>query len=239
VGPQGPAAVRARPWEIPGEATGPHPCNDTRNTLMRKAPAPEILGNKFGFWTVTQRVDRGKRFSEYECTCHCGTIRVIGRGNLVQGKTKSCGCMRSSKLSQLRTTHGMGGKPRSKIYSAWSSMMTRCFNERSKSWENYGGRGITACKRWESFENFFEDMGDPEPHQSLDRIDPNGNYEPSNCRWADSKTQTRNRRNVKLNEFIVERLREGAVSPMEVMASTGCSPSTAYAARNGQNWRAA
>lgn len=92
------------------------------------------------------------------------------------------------------------------------------------------------CKRWESFENFLEDMGKPKPHHSLDRINANGNYQPDNCRWADAKTQTRNRRSVKLSEQIVAGLRNGALAPAAVIKSTGCKPSTAYAARRGQNW---
>lgn len=203
---------------------------------MRKTPPKEIVGDKFGHWTVASKANRGKRFSEYECVCSCGTIRIIARGNLVQGKTKSCGCMKGAAVSALMTKHGMAGAPHNKVYAAWSSMMTRCFNERCKSWPNYGGRGITVCKRWESFENFLEDMGKPEPHHSLDRIDANGNYQPDNCRWADAKTQTRNRRNVKLSEQIVVGLRNGALAPAAVIKSTGCKPSTAYAARRGQNW---
>jgi len=203
---------------------------------MRKPPPKEILGEKIGHWTVAKKLDRGNRYSEYECICVCGTVRIVPRTNLVSGKTKSCGCMKSAILSQQKTTHGMAGAPHSKVYSAWSSMMSRCFNERTKSWANYGGRGITVCARWERFENFLADMGIPSAGESLDRIDANGNYEPGNCRWADAKTQTRNRRTVKLNEEIVADLRSGAVAPLDVIAATGCKPSTAYAARRGQNW---
>lgn len=203
---------------------------------MRRPPPKDLVGEKFGEWTVLKKADSKKRFSEYECVCSCGTLRTVAKGNLTQGKTKSCGCMKSSALSILHTKHGMAGKQRPKIYSAWSSMMTRCFNERSKNWRNYGGRGITVCERWMSFENFLEDMGHPSPHQSLDRIDPNGNYEPGNARWATSEEQTRNRRVVKLNPALVAKMRSGAMTPMEVIVATGCKPSTAYAARRGQNW---
>lgn len=222
-------------------ASIPEPLNSTVAKIfaasMRKPQPKEITGETFGHWTVASKVNRGKRFSEYECVCSCGTIRIVGRGNLLQGKTKSCGCMKSASMSALMTKHGMAGASRNKVYAAWSSMMTRCFNERNKSWPTYGGRGITVCERWMSFEDFLEDMGQPEPHQSLDRIDSNGNYQPDNCRWADAKTQTRNRRSVKLSEQVVARLRDGTLSPTEAAKSTGCQPSTAYAARRGQNWR--
>jgi len=81
-------------------------------------------------------------------------------------------------------------------YAAWQNMKSRCYNHHLDSYHNYGGRGITVCDRWkDSFENFLSDMGlKPSSDYSLDRIDPDGNYEPSNCRWADTKTQTNNKR---------------------------------------------
>lgn len=85
-------------------------------------------------------------------------------------------------------------RTRSPEYSAWINMRARCLNTRHVSYKNYGGRGITICERWSQFHAFFEDMGEkPSPEMSLDRIDNDGNYEPSNCRWATPKEQSSNR----------------------------------------------
>lgn len=95
--------------------------------------------------------------------------------------------------------HGYCG---SRTYRTWVSMKTRCFDKSYENYHNYGGRGITICNRWlESFENFLEDMGERPPNKTIDRINPDGNYCPENCRWADNRTQSLNRRNTNVIKF--------------------------------------
>lgn len=99
---------------------------------------------------------------------------------------------RAKQQALLNITHGM---TKTKVYGAWRAMRQRCLSPSSVSYPNYGGRGIKICRRWEKFENFYADMGDPpSPKHSLDRKKTNGNYTPSNCRWATKKEQDTNRR---------------------------------------------
>lgn len=157
-----------------------------------------LVGQRFERWTVLSRVERTKnRATRYLCRCDCGTERLVFASNLQRGLTKSCGCLNLEVLSVRSTTHGQSrtGK-RTKAYSTWTSMKTRCSNPNNRDYPNYGGRGIRVCPQWESsFEAFLSDIGEPPgPEYSLDRIDPEGNYEPGNVRWANSKEQRYNQR---------------------------------------------
>lgn len=202
----------------------------------------DISGKKFGLWKVIERFAHPpSRGVFYKCLCDCGTERVVPRCNLTSGKTKSCGCAKASIISAKKTKHGQSRSvfsKASKEYNAWSSMITRCLNPENHGFKNYGARGIAVCERWKVFENFYDDMGQcPEKNWSLDRIDPNGNYEPANCRWADKKTQSRNRRNVILSEKIVNQLRDGSLSAIDAINKFNCSESTIYMAKSGRNWK--
>lgn len=116
-------------------------------------------------------------------------------------------------------------------------MFTRCYNKNSKSFSYYGGRGITVCVAWSDFQAFLAHMGTkPVKGMSIERLDTNGNYEPGNCVWANATQQARNTRRTKLNAPLVERIRSGEITTLEVMQQTGCAKSTVHMANRGNHW---
>jgi hypothetical protein len=150
----------------------------------------QLTNKQFGRLLVIGEAQPNKRGrSMWNCTCACGTTRVILGSNLTTGNTTSCGCAHS--------THGHwnGGKG-SATYSIWTSMKARCNNPANKDYKNYGGRGITVCDSWQhSFEAFLKDMGERPKKLQLDRTDNEQGYSKTNCRWATPKEQSANRRN--------------------------------------------
>lgn len=152
------------------------------------------VGDRFRMLTVVSRERNNQRGnSRWLCRCDCGDQIAVGARHLIDGRQVSCGCWRRTAASRALTTHGKSGTTTWRI---WYGMKQRCSNPRGSGWEDYGGRGITVCNRWrDSFENFLADMGErPDAEHSLDRIDPNGNYEPGNVRWATRKVQCANKR---------------------------------------------
>lgn len=155
------------------------------------------VGDVYGELTVKQLYSRscriGNKKTLWTCECSCGNISNYSASNLVTGNSTCCLECRPEK----QVVHGNSRRGKDSLtYRSWQHMKDRCLNPNTDMWKYYGGRGIKVCDRWsESFENFLEDMGErPCKELTLDRINTDGNYEPSNCRWADKLTQTLNRR---------------------------------------------
>ena len=149
------------------------------------------VGQAFGRLIVLNEAEARRtarsngRIRYFRVRCDCGTVKEVQRAALCSGATISCGCASRDRVRR----HGMEG---TKVYNVWSSMKARCQNQRHRAYKNYGGRGIQVCERWQKFENFYADMGDPTG--VLDRIDNNGDYTPTNCRWTTWSESNKNQR---------------------------------------------
>ena len=155
---------------------------------MRKI---NMIGLRFGRLTVLREAGKIGTASAFLCTCDCGSTKIARGYSLRIGDCQSCGCLRSEHLKLIKTSHGHYN---SRTYHSFYSMKARCTNEKHEQFKDYGGRGISICKRWDNFQNFLEDMGERPDGYTLDRIDVNGDYEPSNCRWLLAEEQNRNKR---------------------------------------------
>lgn len=156
----------------------------------------DYSGQTFWRLKVISYAGRGDGATLWNCVCECGKETVVAGPKLKCGFTKSCGCLCHERLAKFNTTHGRAHTP---IHNAWKTMKARCSNKKNKSFPRYGGRGITVCERWMTFENFLSDMGDrPDKTYSIERLDNNRGYEPGNCVWAKAKTQGRNKSNNRL-----------------------------------------
>jgi hypothetical protein len=154
---------------------------------------PILIGKRFGRWLVLGDCKAQKPGQYYWlCQCDCGTKKQVREFYLLNGASKSCGCVARETYLGEQGTHGYTGTP---SYYSWAGMIERCTNSNHQHWKFYGGRGISVCDRWiSSFENFLADMGEKPKGLSLDRIDVNGDYCAENCRWIDQKGQMRNTR---------------------------------------------
>lgn len=162
----------------------------------------DITGQRFGRLTALRLAERDHNLrTRWRVRCDCGTEKDVDGAHMRYGRIKSCGCWATEKrkadaprlreICKLPRTHGMSNTP---VYAVWKTMRDRCRNPNNKDYRHYGGRGIKVCAAWSRFERFYADMGAPPPGRTLDRIDPDGNYEPGNCRWATWREQNLNKR---------------------------------------------
>lgn len=153
------------------------------------------LGEKYGRLTVVEFVDRKHSSDRYKFLCECGNEKICYLANVKRGTTKSCGCLLKERAIKRMTKHG---ESKTRLYKIYTGMQSRCYREYTKSYKSYGAKGITICDEWnESFLKFKEwalNNGYQED-LSIERVDPSGNYEPSNCKWIARKLQNDNKKN--------------------------------------------
>lgn len=154
-----------------------------------------MVGRTFGRLTVIEQNGvNARKLAIWKCRCQCGKVVIRAGSDLRKGSVKSCGCLPRESATSNSLRHGNSSKNKTKEYRAWVNMRYRCTNQQAALWSDYGGRGITICKDWDSFEVFLFDMGLCPEGCSLDRIDNNQGYGPFNCRWATYSQQNQNRR---------------------------------------------
>lgn len=142
----------------------------------------DISGQRFGHLTAISIAGKRNNRFVWFCKCDCGNEVEVDGNSLRTGNTLSCGCLASQIIAERNFRHGQYGTPE---YRSWASMLSRCTNQNVERYSRYGGRGITVCDRWKSFENFLADMGNrPTSKHSINRIDNDGNYEKENCEWS-------------------------------------------------------
>lgn len=174
----------------------------------------DLTGRRFGKLLVLERAENilkpdGKPIIQYRCLCDCGNEKIVRYSALVNNQTVSCGCYHNEKLGDIRRTHGFSHKER--LYNLWLNMKDRCYNKNNNHYSSYGGRGIKVCDEWKDDYLTFRDWCISNGYReeirksgrnnlTIDRIDVNGNYEPSNCRFLTNRENCLNKRNTLTDE---------------------------------------
>ena len=155
----------------------------------------DLIGKQFGRLTVTRRASNDKNgLSRWCCVCSCGASVIVRGQDLRRGRQVSCGCWKDENTSARDRTHGHSG---TRLHRIWKNMKSRCYNPRVKSYKDYGAKGVRLCEEWKDSFSAFYSWAMSHGYQdelTIDRINPAGNYEPNNCRWATRAEQSKNKR---------------------------------------------
>lgn len=168
----------------------------------------ELSGHKYGRLLVIRPIGRNKHLQIiWECLCECGNLTKTLATKLKSGRAVSCGCINKERLIKMHTTHNLSKSP---LYKKWKIIRNRCNNPKHEHYKYYGGKGIKMCDRWNDFNNFYDDMFPTyKKGLTIERINPNGGYQPDNCKWDTVKNQARNKTN---NRIITYKGITGCVS---------------------------
>ena len=163
--------------------------------IIHQKANEKYIGKKYGRLTVLKYTETVKKHKYFLCICDCGVKKIVDIKHLTMGHTRSCGCLWQDEKHEYRKIHGFTKKEN--LYSVWCGMKHRCYCKTCKAYKYYGDRGILVCDEWKNsylnFRNWAIKNGYKE-NLTIDRINVNGNYEPSNCRWVSDKVQSRNKR---------------------------------------------
>ena len=186
------------------------------------------IGHHHGRLTVVGHVVNKGTAASWLCECLCGKRIAVSGVDLRRGHTKSCGCLQRELVQECNTTHGKSNTP---TYHVWENMWQRCTNPKGDRYNRYGGRGITVCDDWASFESFIFDMGPrPSDKHSIERLDNDGGYSKRNCIWALAAQQSVNRSN---NRFITF---QGRTECIAMWAKMTMIPVSTLFARLNSGW---